>query len=175
MSHLQRAWDVPVVSASYDQILSTVPSASDKARLLAVACKEAGAWLYALPIPSAGLKLEDNMVRVGVGLHLGTPLCVPHSCSGCNATVDESGHHGLSCHFSKDRHFQHSSVNDVIKRTLSTLGVPCHLEPSGISRLDGKRPDGLTLAPWKNGKALLWDFTCLDTLAPSYLTMSTIY
>ena len=90
------AWDVPVVSASYDQILSTVASASDKARLLAVACKEAGAWLYALPIPSAGLKLEDNMVCVGVGLGLGTPLCVPHSCSGCNATVDESGHHGLS-------------------------------------------------------------------------------
>ena len=52
---------MPVVSASYDQTLSTVPSASDKARLLAVTCKEAGAWLYALPIPSAGLKLEDNV------------------------------------------------------------------------------------------------------------------
>ena len=34
------------------------------------------------------------------------------------------------------------------------------------------RPDGLTLAPRKNGKALLCNFTCLDTLAPSYLTMS---
>ena len=63
-------------------------------------------------------------------------------------------------------------MNDVFKRTLSTLGVTCHHEPSGISRLDGKRPNGLTLAPWKNGKALLWDFTCPDALAPSYLTMS---
>ena len=58
------------------------------------------------------------------------------------------------------------------KKYFSTLGVPCNLEPFGISRLNGKRPDGLTLVPWKNGKALLWDFTCPDTLAPSYLTMS---
>ena len=150
MSHLQKAWDVPVVSASYIQIFFTVPSASDKARLLAVACKEAGAWLYALPIPSAGLKLEDNMVHVGIGLYLGTPFCVPHSCSGFNATGDKSGLRGLSCCLSKGRHYRHTSVNDVIKRTLSTLGVPCHLEPSGISRLNGKRPDSLTLAPWKN-------------------------
>ena len=27
--------------------------------------------------------------------------------------------------------------------------------------------------PWKNGKMLLWDFTCSDTLAPSYLDMSS--
>ena len=86
---------MPVVSASYDQILSTVPSASDKARLLAVTCKEASAWLYALRIPLAGLKLEDIMVHMGVGRCLGTPLCILHSCSDCNATVDKSGHHGV--------------------------------------------------------------------------------
>ena len=43
------------------------------------------------------------------------------------------------------------------------------LEPPGLSRKDGKRPDGLTLFPWSGGKNLVWDYTCRDTLAPSHI------
>ncbi|KAJ4428359.1 hypothetical protein ANN_24378 [Periplaneta americana] len=48
------------------------------------------------------------------------------------------------------------------------------LEPSGINRSDGKRPDGLTLISWSKGKSLrpIWDFTCVDTLALSHLKSS---
>jgi hypothetical protein len=35
-------------------------------------------------------------------------------------------------------------------------------------RDDGKRPDGLSLSSWRNGRCLVWDFTCPDTLAPSH-------
>ena len=40
-------------------------------------------------------------------------------------------------------------------------------EHYGLSRKDRKRPDGLTLTTWKNGKCLIWDFTCADTLCQS--------
>ena len=43
------------------------------------------------------------------------------------------------------------------------------LEPPGLSRKDGKRPDGLRLFPWAGGKNLVWDFTCRDTLAMSHV------
>ncbi|KAJ4443744.1 hypothetical protein ANN_05522 [Periplaneta americana] len=64
---------------------------------------------------------------------------------------------------------KHTSLNDIIKRSLTSCGIPSLLEPPGISRTDGKRPDGLTLIPWSRGKSLIWDSTCVDTLAPSHL------
>jgi hypothetical protein len=38
--------------------------------------------------------------------------------------------------------------------------------------LDGKRPDGLTYLSWKQGKSLIWDFTCCDTICDSYVKSS---
>ena len=41
-------------------------------------------------------------------------------------------------------------------------------EPTGLFRSDGKRPDGLTLVPWQNGKSLCWNVTVICPLADSY-------
>jgi hypothetical protein len=43
------------------------------------------------------------------------------------------------------------------------------LEPTSLCRDDGRRPDGLTLLPWTNGRCLVWDFTCFDTIAVNHL------
>ena len=50
-------------------------------------------------------------------------------------------------------------INDIIWRTLSSAGIPAIKEPSGLSRQDGKRLDGLTLIPRLGGKPLVWDVT----------------
>lgn len=57
-----------------------------------------------------------------------------------------------------------------MRRALNTINVPSVLEPVGLARDDGKRPDGMTLVPWERGRALVWDATCVDTLAPSHLS-----
>ena len=41
--------------------------------------------------------------------------------------------------------------------------MPALLEPRGIDRGDGKRPDGITITPFTNGKSLAWDATCTNT------------
>ena len=37
-----------------------------------------------------------------------------------------------------------------------------------LYRSDGKRPDGVSIVPWKCGQLLVWDATRPDTFAPSY-------
>ena len=70
------------------------------------------------------------------------------------------------------RFHRHAAINDVLHRALSSAGIPSCLEPSGLSRSDSKRPDGLTLVPWERGKPLVWDATVPDTLAPSYRSVA---
>ena len=114
-------------------------------------------------------RLDDNTLRVSVGLRLGSPLCRPHTCHHCGAEVDCHAIHGLSCRWSQGRHHRHATINYIIHRALSSAKIPSRLEPSGLYRSDGKRPDGITVVPWQRGKLLVWDATCPDTFAPSYI------
>ncbi|CAH2242598.1 jg2443 [Pararge aegeria aegeria] len=38
-----------------------------------------------------------------------------------------------------------------------------------FERVDGKRPDRMIIVPWSMGRALVWDATCVDTLAAPHL------
>ena len=61
-------------------------------------------------------------------------------------------------------------MNDLVARAFFTsAGIPSSKEPHGLVRSDGKRPDGLTLVPWKGGKPLAWDVTAVCTVADSYV------
>ena len=48
------------------------------------------------------------------------------------------------------------------------------LEPRGLYRTDGKRPDGVTMIPWEMGKQLGWDVTVVDALAHSCLNQGSL-
>ena len=123
---------------------------------------------------SLGLRMDDNTIKVAVGLRLGSTLCRPHSCQHCRAKVaDHLATHSLSCKKSEGRHYRHAAVNDILYRTLASAHIPSRLEPSDLNRSDGKRPDGVTMIPWKNGRQLVWDATCPDTFAPSYRCHTT--
>ena len=166
----QRAWDCPMTKGIYDGLLR-VADLNDKARLLACSAKNSGAWLHALPAAPLGNLLDDNALRIAVGLRLGSRLCLRHSCR-CGATVDEFGHHGLSCQRSVGRVSRHDALNETIRRALVSANVPARLEPKGMLEADRRRPDGMSLVPWKHGKALTWDVTVVDTVALTHVVDS---
>ena len=48
------------------------------------------------------------------------------------------------------------------------------LEPRGLYRSDGKRPDGVTMIPWEMGKQLVWVVTVVYALASSRLNQGSL-
>jgi len=167
LSLKQSAWDRPGILAEKQILTSCAHDRYNQARLFAVSAPHSGDWLHALPISACGLRLDNEAVRVAVGLRLGLNLCVPHECP-CGALVDARGIHGLSCRLGCGRIARHSLLNDAIWRAFTKAGIPASKEPSGLVRTDGKRPDGVSLIPWRSGKPVTWDVTVIDTLAESY-------
>eukprot|EP00731_Ephydatia_muelleri_P026828 Em0018g928a len=164
-AHHQKTWDTIRVSSIADTDSS---NPMNRARFLAASCKESGAWLNALPVTSLGLCMDNATMRISMGL----PLCQSHTCQHCGAEVSQFATHGLSCRKSAGRHHCHSAMNEIIHRALVSAHVPSRLEPSGLYCSDGKRPDGVSIVPWKCGQLLVWDATCPDTFAPSYSTIA---
>ena len=169
--HKQKTWDVPVIKKCFGFLKESLSDPVDQARLLAVSSHRAGEWLKALPISSCGLLLDDEAIRVAVGLRLGAKLCVPHTCL-CGSEVDARGLHGLSCKRSAGRISRHHNMNEIVWRALTRAGIPSTKEPTGLSWSDSRRPDGLTLIPWSSGRCAAWDVTVVDTVARSYLHLS---
>jgi len=115
-------------------------------------------WLdiYALPITAYGLRLDNEDVRVVVGLRLGTAVCEPHLCA-CGARIDAKGSRGTArpvCSIGFGRIAWYSTINDIMYHSLSRAGIPPIKEPPGLLLSDGRKLDGLTMIPWRVGRHL---------------------
>jgi len=95
----QPFWDRPGVLADRALVESQMNSPLQQASFLAASSSShSGDWLFALPIAFWGLRLglDDEAVRVAVGIRLGLPICVPHQCQ-CGELVDAYGIHCFVC------------------------------------------------------------------------------
>ena len=168
----QRGWDEPICRQTIEEQNASADQYA-RARLLAAREEGSGAWLHALPSPALGTLLDPDCLRIAVALRVGARICEPHKCR-CGAMIDSLGYHPLSCRYSAGRHPRHASLNDIVKRALTTAGIPCNLEPPGLDRGDGRRPDGMTVFAYRNGMPLVWDATCVDTFAASYVVQCAV-
>lgn len=85
--------------------------------------------------------------------------------------VNPNGHHGLACNKTRGWCARHAKLNRIISMAISAAGFPITMEPTVLSRRDGKRPDGLTSFPWSHSKSLIWNVTVVNTVAASYLNL----
>ena len=169
LSGKQSFWDRPGILTDRARVESNLTTVHEKASFMAASATHSGDWLLALPIVACGLRLDDESVRTAVALRLGIQLCVPHPCR-CGTQVDAYGIHSLVCKRASGKITRHQAINDVIARAFVSADIPVTKEPSGLSLADNKRPDGLTLLPWRGGKPLTWDVTVVCPLADSYVS-----
>ena len=169
----QQTWDKPIVQLKFSQLVERYTDTYDMARQLAASSKHSCDWLHAIPISFCRLRLDDKVVRIAVGLRLGINICEPHVCI-CGLVVDVRGSHALSCKHTSGLLTRHNHLNDIVLRLLTRAKIPVTREPAGLLRSDGKRPDGLILIQWREGRCLVWDVTVADTTAAFYLPSTSI-
>ena len=168
----QSAWTTPVYRAQHDALLQSA-STEQLARLHGCSAPGAAAWLSALPSSTLGLRLTSEQLRIAVCLRLGSRVYSQHACV-CGSQADVYGQHSLSCGHMRARHSRHQQLNEIVSRALTASMVPNKLEPVGLLRDDNRRPDGITLVPWKRGCNLAWDASCVHRLARSWLPISSV-
>ena len=169
----QKSWFQPVLDARQAALLEQHNDAANIARIHGVACPGAGAWLNALPSTTLGLLMSAEEFRIATALRLGAPVSSTHACVR-GTVADELGLHALVCPRLQSRHARHADCNAVIRRAFQAAHIPTTLEPTGLLRSDGRRPDGAILVPWESGKSLAWDFTCVHRLALSYALPASV-
>ena len=54
-------------------------------------------------LSSLGLRMDDSVAHVVIGLHLGVTLCRPHLCQRCGVVVTHLGTYDLRCRKSQGR------------------------------------------------------------------------
>ena len=113
-------------------------------------------WLNVGSCKNLGLKLDDQQLRISIGLLLGAKICIAHTCH-CGKRVERDGVHGISCTKSAGSFSRHSQFSH--KADVGISRMPSMLQPRGLDIPDGKRPNGVTMIPWEMGKQLVWDVT----------------
>jgi len=163
----QTFWDRPGVLEEKALVEANLHTAHHQASFLAATSQHSGDWLFALPIASCELKLDDEEVRVAVGWRQGLDLCIPHNCH-CGSPVDARGLHSFVCKKAPNRSARHHASNDLVARSFASAEVAV-IKLAGLFRSNRKRPDGVSLIPWHSGKLLCWDIMVTCPLAESYV------
>ena len=123
-----------------------------------------------------GTCLDPDSLRIAIAISLrvGAPICKQHKWD-CGAQVNSFRYHLLSSRLNAGRILRHSALNDVICRALISAGIPLILEPVGLDRGDGRRSDGITVFPYKNGKSLYWDAMFVNTFGENIMNQTALY
>ena len=141
----QKNWTQPVYVKTAQYLISRMDD--KRSKIFNVHQGKFGSqWLNVVPCKNLGLKLDDQQLRTSIGLRLGANICVALTCH-CGQRVERDGLHGLSCTKSAGRFSRRATLGSLIRQTLGSLDLPSVLEPRGLYRTDGKRPDGVTMVP----------------------------
>ena len=169
----QRGIDEVLWEKTYRDLLVSSPQ-TERACMLSARQPLSYSWLHAIPHPNLGMCVDDRTVTTGVSLRLHATVCQSHQWALCGHAVQGNGHHAHHCGLCKGRFFRHTMVNREIAAMLHKVDIPTIREPSGTHLDPHLRPDGSTLVAWHRGKFLAWDVTVADTVAPSYVSCTSL-
>ena len=107
----QKIWTQPVYVKTAQDLISRMDDKRSKV-FNAHQGKFGSQGLNVVPCKNLGLKLDDQQLRISIGLRLGANICVAHTCH-CGKRVERDYLHGLFCTKNAGRFSCHATLNSL--------------------------------------------------------------
>jgi len=139
----QSFWDKLGLQNDRALIENSFVEPSQKVRFLVSVASYTGDWLLALPTASCSFRLDDEAVRVAVGMRLGLALCVPHSCPRGDRWTPKVSIRWCA----KRRQVELPDTRSGMTPSGDLWALPAFQPPRSLQDWSGKTVNGLTGSP----------------------------
>ena len=170
----QRHFSEAVDKHAFASLLASAPTL-DKARLLSVSGRGAGAWLGVIPSESLGYVLTPAeftvLIKWWCGMDVfGTGI----ACPGCGAAMDKVGYHALTCRHMGGFGVRHNALREIFLHFLTQADIPAEREAPSLLPGTAARPADIFVPNFAGDKPACLDFAVTHTLQPNILQRASV-
>ena len=123
-----------LISCSKISSVVAIHTEDDRIRLDAASSAHSAAWLNAVPSPLIGTLLNDAVFRSAIAFRPGLEFVGSVSNCICGTAIDNRGLYALACpKLSGAKIARHGDICHILARAIRQAGIPCRLEPQGLS------------------------------------------
>jgi len=170
----QRCFSEAVDKQAFANLLAAAPL-RDKARLLSVSGRGAGAWLGAIPSEALGYVLTPAEFTVLIKWWCGMDVFGSvFACPGCGAAMDKAGYHALTCRRMGGFGVRHNALRELFLHFLSQADIPAEREAPSLLPGTAARPADIFVPNFAGNKPACLDFAVTHTLQPNILQCASV-
>ena len=152
-------------------------SLPDRARLLSISSPHSSAWLSVTPSPRLNLHLDPSEFQVANKWWLGLPVSQGQLCPQCMShSLDQFGHHALSCKNGPDVVSRHNRVRDTLFEFCQRACLGAQLEAGSSLGHEARqtRPADVLIPNWELGKPAAIDLCVTSPLNSNTLQVACV-
>ena len=152
-------------------------SLPDRARLLSISSPHSSAWLSVTPSPRLNLHLDPSEFQVAIKWWLGLPISQGQLCPQCMShSLDQFGHHALSCKNGPDVVSRHNRVRDTLFEFCQRACLGAQLEAGSSLGHEARqtRPADVLIPNWELGKPAAIDLCVTSPLNSNTLQVACV-
>ena len=159
---------------AFASLLAAAPL-RDKARLLSVSGRGAGAWLGVIPSEALGYVLTPAEFTVLIKWWCGMDVFgAVSACPGCGAAMDTTGYHELTCRSMGSFGVRHNALRELFLHFLSQADIPAEREAPSFLPGTAARPADIFVPNFTGTKPACLDFAVTHTLQPNILQCASV-
>jgi len=171
----QRHFSEAVDKHAFASLLAAAPPL-DRARLLSVSGRGAGAWLGVIPSEALGYVLTPPEFTVLIKWWCGMEVFDSvFACPSCGYAMDRAGYHALTCRHAGSLGVRHNALREIFLNFLGRAGIKgCMREAPSLLPGSAARPADIFVPNFAAAQSACLDFAVTHTQQPNILECASV-